>query len=161
VEQIIGLLGKEPPMSLVSRLIKILNDAIECKRGTTERLNYHSYTVATSGVNRLASQICYNRLFRKKLQQNILPMISTEVSALAVHNTSPRELSKRSHLAHLVYVLVRLHELRHHVRKIHSSTTPITANHRISASTVAAASAVRHGTSHRYPLKSSLRSSKY
>jgi hypothetical protein len=44
---------------------------------------------------------------------------------------------------------------------IHSSTTPNTANHLISASTVAAASAVRHGTSHRYPLKSSLRSSKY
>jgi hypothetical protein len=39
VEQIIGLLGKEPPLSLVSRLIKTLNDAIECKRGTTERLS--------------------------------------------------------------------------------------------------------------------------
>jgi hypothetical protein len=39
VEQIIGLLGKEPPMSLVSRLIKTLNDAIECKRGITERLS--------------------------------------------------------------------------------------------------------------------------
>jgi hypothetical protein len=39
VEQIIGLLVKEPPMSLVSRLIKTLNDAIECKRGTTERLS--------------------------------------------------------------------------------------------------------------------------
>jgi hypothetical protein len=47
---------------------------------------YHSYTVATSGVNRLASQICHNRLFRKKLQQNILPIISTEVSSLAAHN---------------------------------------------------------------------------
>jgi hypothetical protein len=32
VEQIIVLLGKEPPISLVSRLIKALNDAIECKR---------------------------------------------------------------------------------------------------------------------------------
>jgi hypothetical protein len=39
VEQIIGLLGKEPPVSLVSRLIKPLNDAIECKRGTTERVS--------------------------------------------------------------------------------------------------------------------------
>jgi hypothetical protein len=48
---------------------------------------YHSYTAATSGVNRLASQICHNRLFRKKLQQNILPMISTEVSSLAAHIT--------------------------------------------------------------------------
>jgi hypothetical protein len=38
MEQIIGLLGKEPPMSLVSRLIETLNDAIERKRGTTERL---------------------------------------------------------------------------------------------------------------------------
>jgi hypothetical protein len=47
---------------------------------------YHSYTVATSGANRLASQICHNRFFRKKLQQNILPMISTEVSSLAAHN---------------------------------------------------------------------------
>jgi transposase InsO family protein len=43
------------------------------------------YTVATSGVNRLASQICHNRLFRKKLQRNILPMILTEVSSLAAH----------------------------------------------------------------------------
>jgi hypothetical protein len=33
--------------------------------------------------NRCASQICHNRLFRKKLQQNILRMISTEVSSLA------------------------------------------------------------------------------
>jgi hypothetical protein len=38
VEQIIGLLGKESLMSLVSWLIKTLNDAIECKRGTAERL---------------------------------------------------------------------------------------------------------------------------
>jgi hypothetical protein len=27
---------------------------------------YRSYIVATSGVNRLASQICFNRLIRKK-----------------------------------------------------------------------------------------------
>jgi hypothetical protein len=39
VEQIIGLFGKETPMSLVSRLIKTLNDTIECKRGTTERFS--------------------------------------------------------------------------------------------------------------------------
>jgi hypothetical protein len=43
---------------------------------------------------------------------------------------------------------------------IQNSTTPNNANHGISASTVAAASAVRHGTSHRYTLKSSLRSSR-
>jgi hypothetical protein len=40
-------------------------------------------TVDTSGVNRLASQICHNRLFRKKLQHNLLRMISTEVLSLA------------------------------------------------------------------------------
>jgi hypothetical protein len=39
LEQIIGLLGKEPPMFLVSRLIKTLNGAIEGKRGTAERLS--------------------------------------------------------------------------------------------------------------------------
>jgi hypothetical protein len=39
VEQIIGLLGKELPMSLVSRLIKTLNDVIECKRSNTESLS--------------------------------------------------------------------------------------------------------------------------
>jgi hypothetical protein len=33
------LLGKETSVSLVSREIKKLNDAIECKRGTTESLS--------------------------------------------------------------------------------------------------------------------------
>jgi hypothetical protein len=78
------------------------------------------YTVDTSGVNRLASQICHNRLFRKKLQHNLLYMISTEISSLAKHNTSSQELSKMSHLAHRVNVLVRLHELRRHVWNLHS-----------------------------------------
>jgi hypothetical protein len=41
---------------------------------------YLSYIVATPGVHRLASQICHNQLFRKKLPQNIQPMNSTEVS---------------------------------------------------------------------------------
>jgi hypothetical protein len=36
----------------------------------------YTHTVATSGVNRLASQIYHNRLFRKKLQQNLLHMCS-------------------------------------------------------------------------------------
>jgi hypothetical protein len=45
----------------------------------------HVYTVDTSGVNRLASQICHNRLSRKKLQQNLLHMIATEVSSIATH----------------------------------------------------------------------------
>jgi hypothetical protein len=44
------------------------------------------YTVDISGVNRLSSQICHNRLFRKKVQQNLLHMISTEASSLATHN---------------------------------------------------------------------------
>jgi hypothetical protein len=60
---------------------------------------YHSYTVATSGVHRLASQIFHNRLFRKKLQQNILRMVSTEVSSLAAHNIRrvQMELKARHH----------------------------------------------------------------
>jgi hypothetical protein len=111
-----GSLGPKSPktsqFSVIRRFIGIESHAAESY--------FHSYTVATSDVNRLASQICHNRLFRKKLQQNILPMISTEVSSLAEHSTSPCELSKRSHLAHRIYVLVRLHELRHHVRNIHS-----------------------------------------
>jgi hypothetical protein len=70
--------SKTSQISVIRRFIGIESDASESY--------YHSYTVATSGVNRLASQICHNRLFRKKLQQNILPMISTEVSSLAEHN---------------------------------------------------------------------------
>jgi hypothetical protein len=45
------------------------------------------YTVDTSGVNHLTSQICHNRLFRKKFQHNLLRMTSTEISYLARHNT--------------------------------------------------------------------------
>jgi hypothetical protein len=45
------------------------------------------YTADTSGVNRLASQIYHNRRFHKKLQQNLLYMMLTEVSSLATHNT--------------------------------------------------------------------------
>jgi hypothetical protein len=47
---------------------------------------YRSYTVATSCVNRCASRITHNRLFRKKLQEILLHMISTELSSLAAHN---------------------------------------------------------------------------
>jgi hypothetical protein len=72
---------KTSQFSVVRRFIGIESHASESY--------HHSYTVATSGVNRLASQICHNRLFRKKLQQNILPMISTEVSSLATHDTYP------------------------------------------------------------------------
>jgi hypothetical protein len=73
--------SKTSQFSVIRRFIVIESHASE---------SYcHSYTVATSGVNRLASQICHNRLFRKTLQQNILPMISTDVLSLAAHNTSP------------------------------------------------------------------------
>jgi hypothetical protein len=44
----------------------------------------------------------------------------TEVSFVASHNTSPSELSKILHLAHHVCIVVRLYELRHHLRNIHS-----------------------------------------
>jgi hypothetical protein len=73
--------SKTSQFSVIRSFIGIESHASECY--------YHSYTVVTSGVYRLASQICHNRLFRKKLQQNILPMISTEVSSLAAHNASP------------------------------------------------------------------------
>jgi hypothetical protein len=44
----------------------------------------------------LATQIYHNRLFRKKVQQNVLHMISTEVSSLATHNTGQSRQSARS-----------------------------------------------------------------
>jgi hypothetical protein len=72
---------KTSQFSVIRRFIEIGSHASESY--------YYSYTVATSGVHRLASQMCHNRLFRKKLPRNILPMISTEVSSLAAHNTSP------------------------------------------------------------------------
>jgi hypothetical protein len=48
---------------------------------------YRSYKVYTSCVNRCDSWICHIRLSRKKLHENPLCMISTEVSSLATHNT--------------------------------------------------------------------------
>jgi hypothetical protein len=71
-------LPKTSQFSVIRRFIGIESHASESYN--------HSYTVATSGVHRLASQICDNRFFIKKVQQNILPMISTEVSSLAAHN---------------------------------------------------------------------------
>jgi hypothetical protein len=86
IESDTGSLDPKSPktcqFSVIRRFIGIESHASESY--------YHSYTVATSGVNRLASQICHNRLFRKKLQQNILRVVSTEVSSLAAHNT-PQE----------------------------------------------------------------------
>jgi hypothetical protein len=41
VEQIIGLLRKEPPMSLVSRLIKTLNDAMDVGKSRSDTENTH------------------------------------------------------------------------------------------------------------------------
>jgi hypothetical protein len=77
--------SKTSQFSVIRRFIGIESHASESY--------YHSYTVSTSGVHRLASQICHNRLFRKKLQQNILHMISTEVSSLAAHNRWVTEIS--------------------------------------------------------------------
>jgi hypothetical protein len=73
--------SKSSQFSVIRRFLGIESHASESC--------YHSYTVATSGVTRLASQICRNRLFRKKLQTNILPMNSTEVSSLAAHYSRP------------------------------------------------------------------------
>jgi hypothetical protein len=70
--------SKTSQFSGIRRFIGIVSHASESY--------YYSYTVATSGDNRRVSQICHNRLFRKKLQQNILPVISTEISTLAAHN---------------------------------------------------------------------------
>jgi hypothetical protein len=78
--------GSLHPKSPKTSLFSVIRRFIGIESHASESY-YHSYTVATSGVNRLAIQICHNRLFRKKLQQNILPMISTEVSSLAAHNT--------------------------------------------------------------------------
>jgi hypothetical protein len=79
--------SKTSQFSVIRRFIGIESHASESY--------YHSCTVAASGANRLASQICHNRLFRKKLQQNILPMISTEVSSLAAHNRLKYDLAVR------------------------------------------------------------------
>jgi hypothetical protein len=70
--------SKTSQFSVIRRFIGIESNASESY--------YHSYTAATSGANRVASQVCHNRLFRKKLQQNILRKVSTEVSSLVAHN---------------------------------------------------------------------------
>jgi hypothetical protein len=80
--------GSLDPKSPKTSQFSVIRRSIGIESHASESY-YLSYTVAKSGVNRLASQICHNRIFRKKLQQNILPMISTEVSSLAAHNTSP------------------------------------------------------------------------
>jgi hypothetical protein len=66
-------------LAVIRRVIGIGSNAFESF--------YRSYAVATYDVNLLASQICHNRLFRKILQQNLLQMISTELSSSATHNT--------------------------------------------------------------------------
>jgi hypothetical protein len=114
--------SKTSQFSVIRRFIEIGSPASESYYRSYIYMYIHIYiyiyAVDTSGVNRLASQICHNRFFRKKLQHNLLPMISTEIPFLATHNTSQWELSKRSHFTHRVYVLMRLHELRHHVWNI-------------------------------------------
>jgi hypothetical protein len=76
---------------------------------------YCSYKKDTSHVNRCASQSCHIPISRKKLQEKLLPLISTEFSSLAAHNTSPWELSKTSRLAHHVCIIMRYYELHHHL----------------------------------------------
>jgi hypothetical protein len=77
--------SKTSQFSVIRRFLGIVSHASE----SCYRSYIHIYTVGTSGVNRLARQICHNRLFRKKLQQNLLHMMSTEVSSLETHNTRP------------------------------------------------------------------------
>jgi hypothetical protein len=77
--------GSLDPKSSKTRQFSVIRRFIGIESHASESY-YHSYTVATSGVNGLDSQICHNGLFRKKLQHSILPMISTEVSSLAAHN---------------------------------------------------------------------------
>jgi hypothetical protein len=74
--------SKTSQFSVIRRFIGIGSHASESC--------YLSYTVATSGVNRLANQIYHNRLFRKKLRHNFLLMISTEILSLASHNSGER-----------------------------------------------------------------------
>jgi hypothetical protein len=80
--------SKTSQFAVINRFIGIWSHASESC--------YHSYTVATSGVNRIPSQICHNRLFRRKLQHNFLHMISTEVSSSATHNSSLLYLSNHT-----------------------------------------------------------------
>jgi hypothetical protein len=60
----------------LSPLCYFVIDLCECSPCRTYFFRHH----------RLARQICHYQLFRKKLQQNILPKNSTEVSSLAAHN---------------------------------------------------------------------------
>jgi hypothetical protein len=95
--------SKTSQFSVIRRFIGIESHASESY--------YLSCTVATSGVNRRACQICHNRLFRKKLPQNILPMISTEVSSLTAHNTR-RRLRAVFEMVHNVLSCVRRNMFR-------------------------------------------------
>jgi hypothetical protein len=85
--------GSLDPKSAKSSQFSVLRRFIGIESHASESY-YHSFTVATSGVHRLARQICHNQVFRKKLQQNILLMILTEVSSLAAHNTTPMRTLK-------------------------------------------------------------------
>jgi hypothetical protein len=55
-------------------------------RSYTSESQYLSYKVAISRVNRCAGWIYHIQLSRKKLQENLVHMISTELSSLATHN---------------------------------------------------------------------------
>jgi hypothetical protein len=91
-----GSLDPKSPKTSQFSVIRRFN-AIESHASES---HYHSYIVATSSVHRLASQISPNRLFRKKLQQNILRMISTEVSSLAAHNNWSGRQNTPLHMIH-------------------------------------------------------------
>jgi RNase H-like domain found in reverse transcriptase len=100
--------GSLDPKSPKTSQFSVIRRFIEIESPASESY-YHSYTVSTSGVNRLAGQICHNRLFRKKLQHNSLPMISTEVPSLAAHKNGvlhpigywSRQLSPTERLYHI------------------------------------------------------------
>jgi hypothetical protein len=70
--------------------VSLLSSGVSSESSLTPLNPTVTHTQSTSGVPRLASQICHNRLFRKKSQHNLLPMISTEVSSLAAHNKCQR-----------------------------------------------------------------------
>jgi hypothetical protein len=65
----------------IPKTVSFLSSGVSSESGLTPLNPTISHNiVATPGVHRVASQICHNQLFRKKLPQNILPMNSIEVS---------------------------------------------------------------------------------
>jgi hypothetical protein len=78
----------------------------------TSESYYRSYKAATSCLNRGASWICHILLSRKKLQENLLHMISTAFSSLTTHNTGYCDIivaPRQPEMAHAIGC--RSHEL--------------------------------------------------